>query len=41
MAAARSSDEPHDRDLLARAVTLYHFIVEGDLAQPGQHIIET
>jgi len=26
---------------LAAAVTLYHVIVEGTLAQPGQHIIET
>lgn len=25
---------------LARAVTLYHLIVEGSLAQPGQHMIE-
>jgi hypothetical protein len=26
---------------LAEAVTLYHVVVEGTLAQPGQHIIET
>ena len=26
---------------LAKAVTLYHIVVEGTLAQPGQHIIET
>ena len=26
---------------LARAVTLYHVVVEGTLAQPGQHMIET
>ena len=26
---------------LAAAVTLYHVVVEGTLAQPGQHIIET
>ena len=26
---------------LARAVTLYHVVVEGTLAQPGQHLIET
>lgn len=27
-------------DQLARAVTLYHLVVEATLAQPGQHIIE-
>ena len=26
---------------LAKAITLYHIIVEGTLAQPGQHMIET
>ncbi|HUR86822.1 MAG TPA: ribonucleotide-diphosphate reductase subunit beta [Solirubrobacteraceae bacterium] len=26
---------------LAKAVTLYHVVVEGTLAQPGQHMIET
>ena len=26
--------------MLARAVTLYHVVVEGTLAQPGQHMIE-
>ena len=26
---------------LAKAVTLYHIVVEGTLAQPGQHIIES
>src|SRR3954463_7481840 len=28
------------RAVLARAVTMYHFIVEATLAQPGQHFIE-
>ena len=27
--------------MLAKAITMYHVIVEGTLAQPGQHIIET
>ncbi len=27
--------------MLAKAITLYHIVVEGTLAQPGQHIIET
>ena len=27
--------------MLARAITMYHIVVEGTLAQPGQHIIET
>ncbi|MEA2150930.1 MAG: ribonucleoside-diphosphate reductase beta chain [Solirubrobacteraceae bacterium] len=27
--------------MLAKAVTLYHVVVEGTLAQPGQHIIES
>jgi ribonucleotide reductase beta subunit family protein with ferritin-like domain len=27
--------------MLARAITMYHVVVEGTLAQPGQHIIET
>ncbi len=27
--------------MLAKAVTLYHVVVEGTLAQPGQHMIET
>ncbi len=26
--------------MLARAITMYHIIVEGTLAQPGQHVIE-
>lgn len=32
-----------DRSLpqLARAITLYHIIIEGTLAQPGQHYMET
>jgi hypothetical protein len=31
----------HSPRKLAAAVTLYHVVVEGTLAQPGQHIIET
>jgi hypothetical protein len=31
----------HSPRKLAEAVTLYHVVVEGTLAQPGQHIIET
>jgi hypothetical protein len=27
--------------MLAKAVTMYHVVVEGTLAQPGQHMIET
>lgn len=27
--------------MLAKAITMYHIIVEGTLAQPGQHIIES
>src|ERR1044072_4437176 len=27
--------------MLTKAITLYHIIVEGTLAQPGQHMIET
>ncbi|HWC27299.1 MAG TPA: ribonucleotide-diphosphate reductase subunit beta [Solirubrobacteraceae bacterium] len=27
--------------MLAKAITLYHVVVEGTLAQPGQHIIES
>ena len=30
----------HSRPALARAVTMYHLIVEATLAQPGQHFIE-
>src|SRR2546430_7665803 len=39
----RMADElrkDHSRPKLAAAVTLYHFIVEASLAQPGQHFIE-
>lgn len=39
----RMADElRHDRSLpkFAQAITLYHLIVEGTLAQPGQHFIE-
>src|SRR5688572_5139390 len=38
--AVRLKSAPDDRRLLARAVTLYHMIVEGGLAQSGQHTIE-
>ena len=31
----------HSPRMLAKAVTLYHIVVEGTLAQPGQHLIET
>lgn len=33
----------HDRSLptLCRAITLYHIVIEGTLAQPGQHFMET
>jgi len=31
----------HSPRMLAKAVTMYHVVVEGTLAQPGQHIIET
>jgi ribonucleotide reductase beta subunit family protein with ferritin-like domain len=33
--------EDHSPRMLARAITMYHIVVEGTLAQPGQHIIET
>src|SRR5437660_1344088 len=39
----RMADElrkDRSRPKLAAAVTLYHFIVEASLAQPGQHFIE-
>ncbi len=32
---------PHDRPLLAQCFTLYHLIIEGALAHPGQHFIRT
>jgi hypothetical protein len=32
---------PHDRPLLAQCFTLYHLIIEGTLAHPGQHFIRT
>ncbi len=38
--AQRLRRAPDDRRLLAKAVTLYHMIVEGGLAQSGQHTIE-
>jgi hypothetical protein len=39
MAAELRGD--HSPAMLAKAVTLYHVVVEGTLAQPGQHIIES
>ena len=39
--AQRLKRAPDDRELLARAVTLYHIMIEGGLAQSGQHILET
>jgi hypothetical protein len=38
MAAELRADPSPDQ--LARAITLYHLVVEASLAQPGQHIIE-
>jgi SCP-2 sterol transfer family len=37
--AAQLRDDPSPRTLAA-AITLYHVVVEGSLAQPGQHMIE-
>jgi ribonucleotide reductase beta subunit family protein with ferritin-like domain len=39
--AQRLKVDPHDRRLLAKAVTLYHIMIEGGLAQSGQHILDT
>ena len=39
--AQRLKAAPHDRTLLARAITLYHIMIEGGLAQSGQHVLET
>jgi hypothetical protein len=39
MAAELRKD--HSPRMLAKAVTMYHIVVEGTLAQPGQHMIET
>jgi ribonucleotide reductase beta subunit family protein with ferritin-like domain len=39
--AQRLKKTPGDRLLLAKAVTLYHIMIEGGLAQSGQHILET
>jgi ribonucleotide reductase beta subunit family protein with ferritin-like domain len=39
--AQRLKRRPDDRLLLARGVTLYHIMIEGGLAQSGQHILET
>lgn len=39
--AQRLKQAPEDRELLAKAVTLYHIMIEGGLAQSGQHILET
>jgi ribonucleotide reductase beta subunit family protein with ferritin-like domain len=38
--AGRLRAAPRDRHLLAKAVTLYHVMIEGGLAQSGQHTIE-
>ena len=38
--AQRLKRAPDDRHLLAKAVTLYHIMIEGGLAQSGQHTIE-
>ncbi|HEV3000129.1 MAG TPA: ribonucleotide-diphosphate reductase subunit beta [Solirubrobacteraceae bacterium] len=38
--AARLRRSPDDRRLLASAITLYHVMIEGGLAQAGQHTIE-
>ncbi len=38
--ARRLRAAPGDRRLLARAVTVYHMMIEGGLAQAGQHTIE-
>jgi hypothetical protein len=39
--AQRLRENPDDKRLLASAVTLYHIMIEGGLAQSGQHMIET
>jgi ribonucleotide reductase beta subunit family protein with ferritin-like domain len=39
--AQRLRENRRDKRLLARAVTLYHIMIEGGLAQSGQHILET
>ena len=39
--AQRLKRAPRRPELLARAVTLYHIMIEGGLAQSGQHILET
>jgi hypothetical protein len=36
-AALRADQSPHQ---FARAITLYHVLIEASLAQPGQHVIE-
>jgi ribonucleotide reductase beta subunit family protein with ferritin-like domain len=38
--AKRLKARPDDRQLLAKAITLYHIVIEGGLAQSGQHTIE-
>ena len=38
--AVRLRKAPDDRELLASAITLYHIMIEGGLAQAGQHMIE-
>jgi ribonucleotide reductase beta subunit family protein with ferritin-like domain len=39
--AQRLKAAPQDRELLARGITLYHVMIEGGLAQSGQHVLET
>jgi ribonucleotide reductase beta subunit family protein with ferritin-like domain len=39
--AAKLRKSPNDKALLASAVTLYHIMIEGGLAQSGQHMIES
>jgi hypothetical protein len=39
--AQRLRENRRDKRLLAAAVTLYHIMIEGGLAQSGQHILET
>src|ERR671916_3003800 len=38
--AGRLRKAPEDRRLLASAITLYHIMIEGGLAQAGQHMME-
>ena len=38
---AHTLHHDHSSAQLARAITLYHVLIEGTLAQPGQHMMET